>query len=297
MEKDIEHVQARLANIRTVGPLLTALRTIALGNWQVALNRRKDLQRYGERLLAILPALLPYLITDRRGSRARQEAAPETPESGVVLAIGSERGLCGRFNTGMIERVDHDMTTRELLGGQVELAALGSRIARALQRQGHAPAWSQSLPVTALPSFELAFSLTRQWLQRYEAQELDAVDVVYNAYEGAGRYVPTVTRLIPPQLPDTSAAVTGAWPPPIVETDPLQLYTRIVEQWAAISFYGLLLESAASEHSARFQLMESAKQNVDRLVEELTLTIQSARREAITREMQELAAGAGLLGA
>jgi F-type H+-transporting ATPase subunit gamma len=60
--------------------------------------------------------------------------------------------------------------------------------------------------------------------------------------------------------------------------------------------YRVLLDSAAAEHSARFQLMEGAAQNSNRLINELTLALQSARQHAITSEMQELASGAGLLG-
>jgi F-type H+-transporting ATPase subunit gamma len=82
--------------------------------------------------------------------------------------------------------------------------------------------------------------------------------------------------------------------PPIIETDAFQLYTRIVEQMVAISFYERLLESTASEHSTRFQLMEDATRNADRLIEEVTMNIQQATKAAITQEMQELAAGAGL---
>jgi F-type H+-transporting ATPase subunit gamma len=61
--------------------------------------------------------------------------------------------------------------------------------------------------------------------------------------------------------------------------------------------YRILLDSAAAEHSARFQLMEGATQNSGRLIADLTLALQAARQQAITAEMQELAAGAGLLGA
>ena len=86
------------------------------------------------------------------------------------------------------------------------------------------------------------------------------------------------------------------WPPPIIETDPLGLYARLIEQWTSASLHGLLLESAAAEHSARFQLLEGATQNAERLIAELTLVVQTARQQAITREMQELATGAGLVG-
>ena len=57
-----------------------------------------------------------------------------------------------------------------------------------------------------------------------------------------------------------------------------------------------MLDSTAAEHSARYQLMEGATQNSNRLIDELTLALQAARQQAITVEMQELAAGAGLIG-
>ena len=66
--------------------------------------------------------------------------------------------------------------------------------------------------------------------------------------------------------------------------------------WSTTETYRILLSSAAAEHSARYQLMEGATRNSGRLIAELTLALQSARQQAITAEMQELAAGAGLLG-
>jgi len=215
----------------------------------------------------------------------------------VALVVGSERGLCGRFNVAVIERAERYVAEQETVSAQVELVALGTRVRRIFGRRKRPLAWSGALSIAMLPPFHLAFGLTRCWLARYEERELDAVDLIYNAYHGTGRYEPTVVRLIPPQLPpERQNTLSEPWPPPIIETDPLNLYARVVEQWAAVSLYRLVLDSAAAEHSTRYQLMELATQNVDRLIEELTLAVQAARRHAITREMQELAAGAGLIG-
>jgi F-type H+-transporting ATPase subunit gamma len=290
--EELERAQARLDHIRTVEPILSALRTISLGSWKATLKQRTSVQRYGERLTAILPLLAPHLPA---GRRARRETGP-THSRVVALVVGSERGLCGRFNVAVVERAEQYLTEQEAAGAQVELVALGTRVRRIFQRRKRPLAWSGTLSITALPLFHLAFDLTRRWLVRYEERELDAVDLIYNAYHGTGHYEPTLVRLIPPQLPpDGQDSLSEPWPPPIIETDPLSLYARVVEQWAAFSLYGLLLDSAAAEHSTRYQLMESATRNADRLIEELTLAVQAARRHAITREMQELAAGAGLV--
>jgi F-type H+-transporting ATPase subunit gamma len=215
----------------------------------------------------------------------------------VILVVGSERGLCGRFNAALVERAEQYLVEQEATGAQVTLMALGTRVRRILLRRERPLAWSGSLSVAALPPYALAIDLARRWLARYEAYELDAVDLVYNAYHGAARYEPAVTRLIPPQVSFEGDAASGdPWMAPIIETDPLSLYARVVEQWAALSLYELLLDSASAEHSMRFQLMEAASQNAERLIEELTLVIQTARQQAITQEMTELAAGAGLIG-
>jgi F-type H+-transporting ATPase subunit gamma len=253
------------------------------------------------------------------------------------LVIGSERGLCGRFNVAVADEAERYLKQQTGRGLDVQLTTLGSRAQRVLHRRGYETAQAGALSVAALPPFSLGFELARAWLAAYERLELDAVDLIYNQYRGTGAYEPTVARLIPPTIPtdDVSPApghgtsrpprgnaLIGSasqarplphhsgqvyhpaareqnaepWPPPIVETDPLSLYAAVVEQWAAVQLYEVLLDAAAAEHSTRFQLMEAATQNTDRLIDELTLTIQTARRQEITQEMAELAAGAGLIG-
>ena len=311
MSQDLERIQSRLENVRAVGPILAALRTISLGSWQMALNRLRSLREYSDRLLTFLPVLLPHIQGARGAPRAfdagRQRPsslreAPvltdAAPERVIALVIGSERGLCGRYNATLVARAEQYFTNMERRGVNLQVAAFGTRLIRIFHRQKRALRWSQGLLVTRLPAFEMAFQLTRDWLEQYEAAEIDAVDVLYNAYDGPGRYSPTVFRLLPPELPSANPfAFEGKFSDTsyIIETDPLRLYVRIVEQWTALNFYTLLLTAAASEHSARYQLMESATQNVDRLVEELTQELQTARRQAITIEMQELASSAGLL--
>ncbi len=300
MVQDPERVQSRLENIRAVKPILGALRTIALGSWQMALNRRAEMARYAAQLRAMLPIVAAHLPNERWSLRILtrwwqyKRAAPSEPRHTVLLVVGSERGLCGRYNDLLIARAEARLVELRTAGVEIAMGVLGRRIARGLRQQGLPLAWVHSLPVTALPPFPFARELTRRWLVQYEAHELDAVEIVYAAYRGAGRYEPHVVSLIPPDV--VPADGEGDMSAVIVDTDPLRLYVRLVGQWASVQMYSLLLEAAASEHSARYRLMESATQNADRVIDELTLILQSARRQAITREMQELAVGAGLLG-
>ena len=81
----------------------------------------------------------------------------------------------------------------------------------------------------------------------------------------------------------------------IIETDPKGIYTQIIQHFIASSFYQALLQSIIAESSSRFRIMEEAQRNAGEIITTLTQEIQSERKRQITREMQELAAGAGLI--
>jgi len=363
MSIELQKAESRLDNVQKVTPILTALRTISLGSWQMARNRRSGLSAYTDRLLALLPLLVPHLarrgprrlrLLRRRGQEAPQAAAAAASSSArhVILVVGAERGLCGQYNAGLLDELARSAVVpavnprergRSLQGGNildeavtspptggieggsavgsaapvlgpasspspsVDILALGTRLIRDVKRAGYTSVDERAMSITSLPSFELAHALATDWLTRYEAYELDAVDVVYNADRGTGTYGAATVRLIPPELPamasgrlqpdeaSASPELVTESPAAILETDPVRLYVRVIEQWTAIALYKLLLEGALTEHSARYQLMESATQNADDIVAELMLAVKSARRQAITREMQELAVSAGLL--
>jgi F-type H+-transporting ATPase subunit gamma len=294
---DLERIQSRLDNIQSVEPILSALRTISLGSWQAALNRRSSVQDFEQRLTTLM-SLLALQVPRAAAHWPKQETnCASGPKRGVamVVVIGSERGLCGQFNTSVVEAFEKYLTRQS--GDNLELVALGNRIARALMRRNHTPVLTGTLSLTRLPTYELTHRLAQSWLARYERYELDTVDLIYNTYQGVGSYEPTTTRIIPPQIPTSiEATECEPWASPIIETDPISLYLHTVQQWTAVTFYSYLLDAAAAEHAARYTLMEGATQNAGRLIDELRLALQSARQQAITTEMQELAVGAGLLG-
>jgi len=294
-----EQIKGRLENIRSIEPILIALRTIALSSLRAALKRLENVNLYHAQLVQVLA--LPHLRqhkspTARRRSRRR-----------ALLIVGSQRGLCGPFTSTIVDASEETLRELRAAGMEVEVMVLGEHGRRETRRRGLETTWEGALPVTSVPPFGMAADLAATGLQRYEAGELDAFYATYNHYLGAGRYEPRTVTLIPFTLSGTGTlAGTGsppdhlkeeepAWPPPIVETDAQSLYDRVTTQLAVLSFYRVLLESAAAEQSARFQLMEGASQNSRRLIEELTLAYHTARQEAVTEEVLELAASAGLI--
>lgn len=294
MSETINQAKARLDNIRSVEPILGALRTIAMGCWKAALNRRGWMQEYADQLSRITAHVLPLLSQPQVPSMVDNSFSSRMHV--IVLVIGSERGLCGAFNRDVAARAHRYLSeaTRRAETARVQVA--GRRVAALLRRTGILPEHVWSTSATILPSFSLAGELSQRWLAEYEAGKVDRVDLLYNTYLGAGRYETRVEQLIPPGLrSDETSDSLDSWPEPIIETDSAGLFARILAQQVAVRLYASLLESSASENSSRYQLLEDARQNSERLIEELEDETAQAYRQKITLEIQTLAVGAGLL--
>ncbi len=288
--EEAERLKARLDNIQAVEPILSALRTVSSGSRVLAIKKKDAVESYRQDLLDVIANTLPHLT---RHQRMLREAGPENGRR-ALLVIGSERGLCGAFNDVLAAYTEQVLQGYGAGGTSVAVMSLGTRALRALQLRGRRPVWSSRLSLRALPRYELACELASGWLGQHKHRDLDALDVVYNAYRGLAMYEPCKVRLLPLRFP-VAPVDEQAWPP-AVETDAHCLYLQAVELWLCASLYVIMLESAAAEHTARFKLLDGAAQNAGRLIEELRVFLQMATQEAITSEMQDLASAAGLLG-
>jgi F-type H+-transporting ATPase subunit gamma len=163
---------------------------------------------------------------------------------------------------------------------------------------------------TDRPAFSNAREISHDLIQSYVDGELDRVDLVYN------RYVSPLTQYVRRQtlLPLEEAEVYGegihepeqpadeelaeahmraSW---LYEPEPEELLPMLFEEYASLSVYRALLESAASEHGARMTAMRNAAENAQDMISSLTLEMNRVRQAEITQEILEVVAGAEALG-
>jgi F-type H+-transporting ATPase subunit gamma len=293
MSQSYERIVARLNNLRAIEPLLGALRTISMGTWQIALNKLGRLADYQENYQQILAQITP-LLKQRAGKNISKGKGPECSQ--VLLLIGTERGLCGKFNENLV--TDAQAWMENQTETCFTIWAMGSRMTQALTQQGLAPDWSEPLSANSLGSYHQAYLTTQGWLQSFEAADFDRLTLIHQKAKSEGKVEAEIVDLLPFNLvadPSTTKDTELPWPPPIVETDPEGIYRQLNEHFIASTFYRALLESAVAEHSSRFILMEEAKKNADDIITALNRDLNVERKRKITREMQELAIGAGLI--
>jgi len=289
-----EHAKLRLNNLETIEPLLGALRTISMGTWRLAQKKVAQMVQYEQNYHAIIKEILPHIKPPKNRKPAREDA--EGLADSIILILGSERGLCGRFNETLAENAENWINQQGFRSHQIW--AMGSKMVRILERMGISIGWRNPLPSGALVSYQDSYLLTQKWLMQFEAYDFNQLTVLYNQPIRGGQIQFASLNIFPYEIDYRASILTESanrWPPPIIETDPWGIYHQIIQHHIASHFYQALLQSAAAENSARYRKMEEAKQNAEEIIVELKWIINAERKRQITQEMQELAVGAGLM--
>jgi len=289
-----DRTDSRLKNIKAIKPLVTALKTLSLGSWQSALNKISGIQQFEENFNPILLEILPH-IKIRKPGRFRKKKLNDQNEA-IFLIIGSERGLCGKFNKTLSERALSWINTQDFSSYQVW--AIGSSMIQHLERSGISLIWKNPLQSSFFSSYSSSYLLTLSWLERFEAYDFDHLFLIYNQHTNGETFKFTTQKLIPHlkfDFPDEKNNARKPWPPPIIETDPRGIYNQIINQRIASSFFLAIQKSLIAENSYRYNLLQDAEENTNDIIQELKTYINTKRKNRITQEMQELASGAGLL--
>jgi F-type H+-transporting ATPase subunit gamma len=267
-----------------------------------------------------IAAMRPYAQAIRKMTRQAAEAAGSLPrielleerervESAGVLLVTGDRGLAGSFNTQIIReglRLGRELGSD---GAKVSFSVVGRRGNSTMTFRGENVAHSY-VGFTDRPSFMNAREISADLISAYIDHELDQVDLIYN------RYVSPLTQYVRRQtlLPVQHAEVFGeGLPEPekpadeelaeaharalwLYEPEAEELLPMLFEEYASLSVYRALLESAASEHGARMTAMRNAAENAQEMIGDLTLEMNRVRQAEITQEILEVVAGAEALG-
>lgn len=264
-----------------------------MGTWQTTQKKITEIRQFEGNYGHIIKEILPYLGSKRRRkpqTQNKERAAVDT----IILILGSERGLCGRFNESLAENARGWIDKQILSSYQVW--AVGKRMIYTLERMDIRLSWRRSLPSKELISYTQSYLFTQDWLEQYERNDFNHLVLLYNQPGNGMRYQFTTFELLPYEIAHPHSASEGErWPPPIIETNPKGIYHQIIHQYIASSFFQVLLKSTAAEHASRYYLLENAQQNAEEIIEELNQIIHTERKRRITQQVQELAVGAGLL--
>lgn len=226
-------------------------------------------------------------------------AGRQNAHTSLVIVAASDRGLCGGFNSQLLKKTMEFLKGRQ--GHAMKVVTVGRRAEMAVRRAGYEIVAAFDA-ISNAPNFERTRPIGDFTYTEFMEGRIDRVFMVYTDFKSAVSQVPTVTQLLPiipeaelegiKQKSDEEDLEEERDAPDILfEPNPEKVLDALLPRLLETKVYQALLESSASEHSARMMAMRNATENASDMLKDLTLTFNQARQAGITREISEISAG------
>ena len=267
-----QYLRRRLHTLKTLNEAVSAMRSLSAHHFRLSRQALPAARAYRDEI--------ENALAEVGVSQEMNFAAPP----GLLLIV-SDLGLCGDYNTRLVQTAVEEYQQE----GEGPLYCVGRRPRAVLarydikpQRLYHAPASVDGLP-------GLLLQLAQDMLDDFLRQEIGSLFVVSARFEGAGRFSPVVTRVLP---------IRSSRPAEPLRPTHYQSHRRLaavaVREFLYTTLHELLLDSLASEHGMRLLAAESARQWLDETSETVRRQLSASRREATTQEVLDIVAGSQL---
>jgi len=215
------------------------------------------------------------------------------------IAITSDRGLAGAYNSSVIRATERELMAHELEGRDYSLVLIGKKAESYFKFRNYRVDASFN-GISDTPAYEDAKAVAETISELFISGQVDVVELVYTEFLSVGSQKVAVRRFLPLESTDTIAAEGHGTAEAVAsvefEPSPEAVLTALLPRYVEARLFGALLESAASEHASRQRAMKSATDNAEELRIKLTRQMNRVRQDAITTEIMEIVGGAEALG-
>lgn len=274
--KDIKN---RIRSMESTKQITKAMEMVAASKLRRAQAQVQSSRPYFE----ILLSTIGDIVDSTQDLSSTYLAAREVGRSAYVVIAG-DRGLAGGYNSNVLKLAYEHMDGKNAVVLPVGKKAVDFFNARQIPTLMENYREAENLGVSD------CFTAAKQLCKAYRSGEVDEIYVVYTNFVSVLSQTPEVLRLLP--LQHTPQEGKKSRTDILYEPDSVEALERIVPEYLGGALYGALCESRAAEQAARRTAMDSATQNADEMIADLSLKFNRARQAAITQEITEIVAGA-----
>lgn len=281
----LKEIKARIASVGGTLKITSAMKMVASAKLHHVQSQAEALALYEGQLGAITEALFRFAGEEEITIPLTQPH--KKSQSAVVVAVASDGSLCGGFNAEAIRQLEHTVESLRNEGFErIEIWPVGEKMAAHVRKRSW-PADDSFRTLGAHRDYAGAVRLADRLMQDYDAEKIDRAVLVYNHYASMSRQTPVSETLLPLEahrnennpLPDANY---------ICEPSPRELLGELLPLSVRTRVYEVLLDSATAEHAARTVAMQTASDNAQDLLDELTLSYNKQRQQAITNELADI---------
>ena len=287
---NLKEIRTRISSVEKTKQVTAAMKMVSAAKLKKAQNAIVQIRPYADKLQEILSNLSSSL-----GDSENNIYGEERKLSKVLLvAITSNKGLCGAFNSNVLKRVNElarGTYSKQKAEGNFKILAIGKQgfkdISKVHQVIGHHNELFDDI------NFENTSAIASSIMEEYVAGAYDRVELVYNRFKNAGVQILTNEQFLPILTSENEDEASQL--DYIFEPNKEAIVEELIPKSLKMQFFGVMLDSVASEHGARMTSMHKATDNASDLIQELKLHYNQARQAAITNEILEIVSGANAL--
>jgi F-type H+-transporting ATPase subunit gamma len=206
----------------------------------------------------------------------------------AVIHITSNRGLCGGFNSNMNQMTDTFINDQKVPVSVITIGKKGSEY----MARGRRNIIAEFNDISDRPGQMETLPISKLIVDDYIKGEFDLVYMAFTDFVNTFTQKPEMQLLLPIKPAESEKTATKEF---IYEPDPATVLDGLLPRYVEMKVYHAILESVASEHSARMVAMRNATDNANEFIEHLTLILNKARQEMITTELLDISGGVEVL--
>ena len=282
---NLKEIRNRIASIGSTMKITSAMKMVSAAKLKKASDAIVQMRPYSNKLTELLQNLSATLDSDDGGVYTKQKEINKV----LIVAITSNRGLCGGFNSAVIKHVV-SLAKNKYAGKEVSILTIGKKGNDILTKEFNIFKFESALYDDL--SFENASPIALELMDEFAKGSFDQIDLVYNRFKNAATQILTDEQFLPivPSVDDKQSNTDY-----IFEPNKAEIVEGLIPKALKIQLYKAIRDSYASEHGARMTAMHKATDNATELRDDLLLSYNKARQAAITNEILEIVGGAEAL--
>lgn len=286
---NLKEIRSRITSVGSTMQITSAMKMVSAAKLKRAQDAVTQLRPYANKLREILQNISSTLDNDAGGELTVQRELKKL----LVVAITSNRGLAGAFNSNVVKQTNAILLDSKEKGVEVELLSIGKKGYDLLRKQTKVYKNCSSLWDNV--TYEEISAISDEITQKFREGEFDEVRIVYNHFKNAATQVIQNEQYLPVLIQSENEEKATASVDYIFEPSKEKIVTDLIPQTLKTQLYKAILDSHASEHGARMTAMHKATDNAQALQRELVLQYNKERQAAITNEILEIVGGAEAL--
>ena len=282
---NLKEIRNRITSVQSTMQITSAMKMVSAAKLKKAQDAITAMRPYAEKLTELLQNVSATLDGDAGGQYTTQREINKV----LIVAITSNRGLCGAFNTNVIKQVK--LVADTYAGKQVDVFAIGKKGNDVLKKTNTVIA--NKSEVFDNLTFENVAEIANVLTDKFISGEYDKIEIVYNQFKNAATQVVQTEQFLPLAPIASDKSVSGG--DYIFEPSKEEIVLTLIPKSLKTQLYKSIRDSFAAEHGARMTAMHKATDNATELRNQLKLTYNKARQAAITNEILEIVGGAEAL--